>query len=79
MKLTSVLLLIVSLALGACIGVLITDNNVLRNELSDRLSVVESMVWDGERIPRIYITKGTVYATNGEIVVEDGSKDKKVR
>ena len=74
MRLTSVLLLIVSLALGACIGVLITDNNMLRNGIEDRLSVIESMVWDGERVPRIYITRGTVYATNGEIVVEDGSK-----
>lgn len=77
MKLTSVLLLIVSLALGACIGVLITDNNTLRNELSDRVSVIESMVWDGERVPRIYITKGTVYATDGEIVVKDMDNNKK--
>ena len=77
MKLTSALLLIVSLALGACIGVLITDNNTLRNELSDRVSVIESMVWDGERVPRIYITKGTVYATDGEIVVKDMDNNKK--
>lgn len=76
MKLIHALFLITILALGAMIGVLITDNNMLRNGLSDRIEVVESMVWDGERVPRIYITNATVYASNGEIVIDDKATKK---